>query len=163
MLDHSQVRARLRQRPPMLLLDTVREFTPPASLVATKAITGGEDCYRGVADGAGIDGFAYPAALLLESFGQAASLLWSLAELGPPEEVPLMVGLRDLAFATPARPGDLLEHHVRLRHHSGALAEFTGETRAAGRIVLTARSVLVVSRPAASLLPTTPEPVAIEG
>jgi 3-hydroxyacyl-[acyl-carrier-protein] dehydratase len=158
MLDHSQVRARLRQRPPMLLLDTVREFSPPASLVATKAITGGEDCYRHLDDGIGIAGFAYPAPLLLESFGQAVSLLWSLAGLGPPDEVPLMVGIRDLVFVTPAVPGDVLEHHVKLNHHSGALGEFTGETRAAGRTVLTVGSVLVVSRPPSSLLPTTQVP-----
>jgi 3-hydroxyacyl-[acyl-carrier-protein] dehydratase len=158
MLDHSQVRDRLRQRPPMLLLDTVREFSPTGSLVATKAITGGEDCYRHMADGTGIDGFAYPSALVLESFGQAISLLWSLAGLSPPDEVPLMVGIRDLAFATPAIPGDVLEHHVQLRHHSGALGEFTGETRAADRTVLTVGSVLVVSRPAASLLSTTQVP-----
>lgn len=157
MLDHSQVRGRLRQRAPMLLLDTVRDFTPPGSLVATKAVTGGEECYRDVADGTGINGYAYPPALLLESFGQAVSLLWSLAELGPADEIPLMVGLRDLEFAAPAVPGDVLEHHVRLQHHSGALGEFTGETRAGGRTVLFARSVLVVSRPAASLLTTATE------
>ncbi len=156
MLDHSQVRSRLRQRPPMLLLDTVREFTPPDSLVATKAITGGEDCYRDMAQGAGIDGFAYPSVLLLESFGQAVSLLWSLAELGPPDEVPLMVNIRDLVYASPAVPGDVLEHHVRLGHHSGGVGEFTGETRTAGRTVLTVGSMLVVSRPSASLLPTAP-------
>lgn len=142
----------------MLLLDTVREFSPPGSLVATKAVTGGEDCYRDMADGTGIDGFAYPPALLLESFGQAVSLLWSLAELGPPDEIPLMVGIRDLTFAAPAVPGDVLEHRVRLHHRSGALGEFTGETRAGGRTVLTVDSVLVVSRPAESLLPTTPVP-----
>ncbi|MFE7353337.1 3-hydroxyacyl-ACP dehydratase FabZ family protein [Streptomyces sp. NPDC057543] len=158
MLDHSQVRGRLRQRPPMLLLDTVREFSPPASLVATKAITGGEDCYRDMADGTGIDGFAYPSVLLLESFGQAVSLLWSLAGLGPPDEVPLMVGIRDLAYAAPAVPGDVLEHHVQLSHHSGAVGEFTGETRTADRTVLTVGSILVVSRPSSSLLPTTPAP-----
>ncbi|MGA5797191.1 3-hydroxyacyl-ACP dehydratase FabZ family protein [Streptomyces cellulosae] len=158
MLDHSQVRGRLRQRPPMLLLDTVREFSPPDSLVATKAVTGGEDWYRNMEDGTGIDGFAYPPALLLESYGQAVSLLWSLAELGPPDEIPLMVGIRDLAFAARAVPGDVLEHHVRLHHRSGALGEFTGETRAAGRTVLTVGSVLVVSRPAATLLPTPPVP-----
>jgi 3-hydroxyacyl-[acyl-carrier-protein] dehydratase len=139
----------------MLLLDTVREFSPPASLVATKAVTGGEDCYRDMEDGAGIDGFAYPSALVLESFGQAISLLWSLTGLGPPDEIPLMVGIRDLVFATPAVPGDVLEHHVQLRHHSGAVGEFTGATRTADRIVLTAGSILVVSRPAASLLSTT--------
>jgi 3-hydroxyacyl-[acyl-carrier-protein] dehydratase len=162
MLDHSQVRDWLRQRAPMLLLDTVQEYSPPDSLVATKAITGGEDCYRNLADGAGIDGYAYPSALLLESFGQAVSLLWSLAGLGPEEEIPLMVGIRELAFAAPAVPGDVLEHHVRLGHQSGALGEFTGETRAAGRTVLTVGSVLVVSRPAASLLPTTPDPTQSE-
>ncbi|MEU3934412.1 hypothetical protein AB0E85_20600 [Streptomyces sp. NPDC029044] len=158
MLDHSQVRERLRQRPPMLLLDTVREFSPPGTLVATKAVTGGEDCYRNMADGAGTDDFAYPSVLLLESFGQAVSLLWSLAGLGPAEEIPLMVGIRDLVYASPAVPGDLLEHHVELRHHSGAVGEFTGETRAAGRTVLTVASLLVVSRPAESLLTPTPHP-----
>lgn len=156
MLDHSQVRSRLRQRPPMLLLDTVREFSPPNSLVATKAITGGEDCYRDVQDGTGIDGFAYPSVLVLESFGQAVSLLWSLAGLGPPDEVPLMVGLRGLVYAAPAVPGDVLEHHVELRHRSGAVGEFTGRTRTADRSVLTVGSILVVSRPPASLLPTAP-------
>ncbi|MFI1212517.1 3-hydroxyacyl-ACP dehydratase FabZ family protein [Streptomyces sp. NPDC020802] len=158
MLDHSQVRARLRQRPPMLLLDTVRTFSPPHSLVATKAITGGEDCYRTVAEGTGIDGFAYPPVLLLESFGQAVSLLWSLAGLGPPDEIPLMVGIRDLVHAAPAVPGDVLEHHVQLSHHSGAVGEFTGQTQAAGRTVLTVGSVLVVARPSARLLPTPPAP-----
>jgi 3-hydroxyacyl-[acyl-carrier-protein] dehydratase len=142
----------------MLLLDTVREFSPPGSLVATKAITGGEDCYRDVADGMGIEAFAYPSVLLLESFGQAVSVLWSLAGLGPPEEVPLMVGVRDLVYAEPALPGDVLEHHVQLRHHSGAVGEFTGLTRTAGKTVLTVGSILVVSRPAASLLPTAPAP-----
>ncbi|MEV0276742.1 beta-hydroxyacyl-ACP dehydratase [Streptomyces sp. NPDC050610] len=142
----------------MLLLDTVREYSPPGSLVATKAVTGGEACYRDLADGTGIDGFAYPSALLLESFGQAVSLLWSLAALGQPEEIPLMVGLRDLVYAVPVVPGDVLEHHVRLNHHSGAVGEFTGETRAANRTALTVGSVLVVSRPAASLLSTTSVP-----
>lgn len=158
LLDHSQVRARLRQRPPMLLLDTVREFTPPDSLIATKAITGGEDCYQDMADGSGTDAFAYPPALLLESFGQAVSLLWSLAELGPADEIPLMVGIRGLAYAAPALPGDVLEHRVELRHRSGGVGEFTGETRAAGTSILTVGSILVVSRPAATLLPTTPAP-----
>ncbi|WP_100524840.1 3-hydroxyacyl-ACP dehydratase FabZ family protein [Mycobacteroides abscessus] len=159
MLDHSQVRSRLRQRPPMLLLDTVREFSPTGSLVATKAITGGEDCYRHMEEGVGIGGFGYPSVLLLESFGQAVSLLWSLAELGPPDEIPLMVGVRDVAFAAPAVPGDVLEHRVRLNHHSDALVEFTGETRVAGRMILRAGSLLVVSRPAASLRSGTPAPL----
>ncbi|MFF0478812.1 3-hydroxyacyl-ACP dehydratase FabZ family protein [Streptomyces sp. NPDC004284] len=156
LLDHSQVRSRLRQRPPMLLLDTVRTFSPPDALVATKAVTGGEDCYRDMAQTAGPGGFAYPSVLLLESFGQAVSLLWSLAELGPAEEVPLMVGIRGLVYGAPALPGDVLEHHVRLSHHSGGVGEFTGETRAAGRTVLTVGSMLVVSRPSSSLLPAAP-------
>ncbi|OBI17461.1 3-hydroxyacyl-ACP dehydratase FabZ family protein [Mycobacterium sp. E2497] len=158
MFDHSQVRGLLRQRPPMLLLDTVREFSPPNSLVATKAVTGGEDCYRDMEDGTGIEGFRYPSALVLESFGQAASLLWSLAELGPPDELPLMVGVRDLAFTASAIPGEVLEHHVELQHRSGALGEFSGETRAGGRTILTVGSFLVVSRPAASLLSSSPVP-----
>ncbi|WP_371600253.1 3-hydroxyacyl-ACP dehydratase FabZ family protein [Streptomyces sp. NBC_00564] len=152
MLDHSQVRALLRQRPPMLLLDTVREFSPPASLVATKAVTAAEDCYRSLEDGSGIEDFAYPLALLLESFGQAASVLWSLAGLGPAGEVPLMAGLRDLVFAAPTVPGDVLEHQVRLQRHSGTVCEFTGQTQVAGRTVLTVGSLLVVSRSATGLL-----------
>ncbi|MFB7513120.1 3-hydroxyacyl-ACP dehydratase FabZ family protein [Streptomyces sp. NPDC056144] len=142
----------------MLLLDTVREFTPPGSLVATKAVTGGEDCYREVAEGAGSGAFAYPQVLLLESFGQAVSLLWSLAGLGPAEEIPLMVGVRDLRYESAALPGDVLEHHVRLVHRSGAVNEFAGESRVGGRTVVSVGSMLVVSRPPATLLPSAPEP-----
>ncbi len=149
MLDHAQVRGLLRQRPPMILLDTVGEFSP-TSLVATKAISGSEGCYRDLADGTPLAGFAYPQALLVESFGQACSLLWTLAGLGPPDRIPLLVGVSDLAFHSSPFPGDVLEHQVRLVHSSSTACEFTGRSHVNGDTVLDVGSLLVASLPGPS-------------
>lgn len=149
MLDHARIRGLLRQRPPMILLDTVGEFSP-TSLAATKAITGSEGCYRDLADGTPLAGFAYPRALMVESFGQACSLLWTLAGLGPPDRIPLLVSVSDLAFHSPPLPGDVLEHQVRLVHSSPTACAFTGRSHVNGDTVLDVGSLLVASLPGPS-------------
>ncbi|MCX4904345.1 3-hydroxyacyl-ACP dehydratase FabZ family protein [Streptomyces sp. NBC_00878] len=133
----------------MVLLDTVGEYSP-TSLVATKAITGSESCYRDLADSTPLAGFAYPQALMVESFGQACSLLWTLAGLGPPDRIPLLVGVSDLVFHSPSLPGDVLEHQVRLVHSSETACEFTGRSHVNGDTVLSVRSLLVASLPGPS-------------
>ncbi|MEU8975757.1 beta-hydroxyacyl-ACP dehydratase [Streptomyces monashensis] len=146
MLDHAQVRGLLRQRPPMILLDTAGQVSP-GSLVATKAVTGSEGCYRDLADGTPLTGFAYPQALMVESFGQACSVLWTLAGLGPPERIPVLVSVSGLAFHSAPLPGDVLEHEVRLVHRSATACEFTGRSHVRGDTVLDVGSLLVASLP----------------
>ncbi|WP_329619128.1 hypothetical protein OG357_00260 [Streptomyces sp. NBC_01255] len=149
MLDHARIRGLLRQRPPMILLDTVGEFSP-TSLTATKAITGSEHCYQNLPDNTPLAGFAYPQALMVESFGQACSLLWTLAGLGPADRIPLLVAVNGLAFHASPLPGDVLEHQVRLVHHSSTACEFTGRSHVKGTTVLDIGSLLVASLPGPS-------------
>ncbi|WP_367140678.1 MULTISPECIES: 3-hydroxyacyl-ACP dehydratase FabZ family protein [Streptomyces] len=128
----------------MVLLDTVGEFSP-TSIVATKAVTGSEDCYRDLADGTPLPGFAYPQALMVESFGQACSLLWTLAGLGAPDRIPVLVAVSDLVFHAAPLPGDVLEHQVHLVHASRTACEFTGRSQVRGDTVLDVGSLLVAS------------------
>lgn len=156
MLDHADVRGLLRQRHPMLLLDRVIDAAPPSTIVAVKAITAAEPCYAHLDDAAGVASFEYPLALLVESFGQAVSVLWSLGRPEYRDRVPLLANVQDVVVESAAVPGDVLEHHVRLERVSGDAAVFSGHTRSAGRPVLRVGTLLVVNRPPDNLLPDHP-------
>lgn len=130
----------------MVLLDTVPHFSP-TSLTATKAITGSETCYHHLPPGTPLTGFAYPQALIIESLGQACSLLWTLARLAPPDHIPLLIALNDLTFHTPPLPGDTLHHEVHLTHSSPTACQFTGHTHTKGNTVLNTGSLLITSQP----------------
>ncbi|UWZ34773.1 beta-hydroxyacyl-ACP dehydratase [Dactylosporangium roseum] len=138
------MRGLLRQRYPMLLLDRVVAATP-RSLVAVKAVTAAEQCYANLGDEIDAGGLHYPLALLVESFGQAVSVLWALGG-GAPAGVPLLATLRDVVVGSPALPGDVLEHHVRLEHVSGRSAIFSGHTESAGRRILDIGSLMTAVR-----------------
>lgn len=155
-LDHADVRGLLRQRHPMLLLDRVTDAAPPSSLVAVKAVTAAEPCYAHLDDAAGVESFEYPLALLVESFGQAVAVLWSLGRPADHGGVPLLANVRDVLVEAAAVPGDVLEHHVRLERVSGDAATFSGHTLSAGRLLLRVGSMLVVNRPPDNLLPDHP-------
>lgn len=147
MLEQPEIRSLLRQRSPMLLLDRVVSVNPPESIVALKAVTISEPCYARLGEDLGIAAFAYPLALTIESFGQAVSILWALSGYGTENAVPLLAGLRDVVVHSSARPGDVLEHRVRLDHASAASWSFSGSTRSGDGDVLSVGSLLVVARP----------------
>jgi 3-hydroxyacyl-[acyl-carrier-protein] dehydratase len=159
MFEQADLRGLLRQRHPMLLLDRVIDVSPPSSIVAVKAVTAAEPCYAHLADAAGVVSFEYPLALLVESFGQAVAVLWTLGRSGARDGVPLLASLQDVVVEAAAVPGDLLEHHVRLERVTGDAAMFSGRTCSAGRPVLRVGSMLVVNRPPGNLLPDHPAPL----
>jgi 3-hydroxyacyl-[acyl-carrier-protein] dehydratase len=146
MLEQPDIRRLVRQRHPILLLDRVTRVDAPDSLVAVKAVTVSEPCYAHLGDTGVAEDFAYPLALLIESFGQAVSVLWALGGTDA-GAIPLLAGLRDVAAPAPVLPGDVLEHHVRLAHRSSASWTFTGTAQVAGREVLRIGALLVVARP----------------
>jgi len=156
MLEHAELRALLPQRFPMLLLDRVTEVEPGVRLTAVKAVTGCEPCYRGLSDTAPPSAYRYPPSLLLESFGQAAAVLWFLQhpELEDGEDrLPLFTSVRDLRFGDPVLPGDLVRHEVRMDHAVPGAAFVTGETRVGGRCVATVGSLMAAVRPRSELGP----------
>jgi 3-hydroxyacyl-[acyl-carrier-protein] dehydratase len=159
MLDHAGIRALLPQRYPMLLLDRVVDVAVGERLTALKAVTAAEPCYRDLPDGAGPAAFAYPASLLVESFGQAAAVLWLLSRPHEaPGRLPVFAALRDVALIGRAYPGDVLRHEVRLDQLLDRTAFGSGETWVGDRRIAMVGSLLAVVRPVSSLAPTGPEP-----
>jgi 3-hydroxyacyl-[acyl-carrier-protein] dehydratase len=140
LLDRSAIEALLPHRPPILLLDRVDEFIPGDRLVASWTVGADQPCYRGLSG-------AYPIPLVLESFAQAAGLLWLLS-LGEPagDHLLLLAGLRDCRFSSSAFPGDLLQHVVRFGHRRQDAAYGMGETWVGDRRIATMGRFLAVRR-----------------
>jgi 3-hydroxyacyl-[acyl-carrier-protein] dehydratase len=144
----------------MVLLDRViAADTARGTLVATKAVTAGELCFQGMAPGLPADRYAYPVSLLLESFGQAAAVLWRLVvaaggtTAAEPDELLMFTVARDCAIEGPVYPGDILRHEVELDNVLGANAFATGASYVGDRRVARMGSFMAVRRAAAQVLP----------
>ncbi|MBS2962345.1 hypothetical protein KGA66_04755 [Actinocrinis puniceicyclus] len=153
-----QIKRLLPHRYPMLLVDRVTAAQPGVSLTAVKAVTVNEPCYRGLSQDADHD---YPVSLLIESWCQAAGLLACLDRPNPDVlrgMVTLFGSITDLRLGRPARPGDLLEHRVRLVRAVTDAAVFEGESLLAdGCEALSVASIVIALRPAESLRERTTE------
>jgi 3-hydroxyacyl-[acyl-carrier-protein] dehydratase len=129
-VDVVAIKRLLPHRYPLLLLDRVTEVTDGNCLRAFKAVTAAEPCFAGVADDAD---HTYPHMLVLESWCQAAAVLVCLGNgTGDDPPLPVLGGLRDVALRANARPGDVLEHRVRLVRVVGANAIVEGATTVVG-------------------------------
>lgn len=146
LLDRSAIKALLPHRPPILLLDQVDEFVPGDRLVATWTISRDEPCYREQSG-------AYPVPLVLESFAQAAAVLWLLSadEQAAGDHLFLLAGLRDCRFFSAAFPGDVLRHVARFGHRRQDAAYGMGETWVGDRRIATMGRFLAVRRPRAEV------------
>ena len=148
-MDAARIRALLPQRHPLLLVDRV--LTRTGNRIETiKAITATEPCYAGLGDDATIDDYAYPASLLIESFGQSAALLWLE---GPPtaDQMLVFAGARDYVVEGHAYPGDVVRHVVHLERVVADTAFATGESWAGDRRIATVGSLIAARRPAATV------------
>jgi 3-hydroxyacyl-[acyl-carrier-protein] dehydratase len=170
MTGHRDLHGLLPHRHPTLLVDRILEESLTARgseswLVAVKAVTASEPCYAGVDEGAAASAYAYPAALILESFIQSAAALWARVaqEAGRPHEGTLFfAGARHVRMHDPVQPGDRLLHRVRLDDAVGATAFLSGTTSLADRSgvpVLTVGSLVLAVR--ALPEPTTEEPAGV--
>jgi len=66
MLNHQQIKAFNPQRYPIALLDRVVALSPGERVVAIKAVTATEACYRDIPDSSDIGALAYPLSLMTE-------------------------------------------------------------------------------------------------
>jgi 3-hydroxyacyl-[acyl-carrier-protein] dehydratase len=128
----------LPHRYPMLLLDRVTEVVPGERLVAFMAVSRNEQWYRDLPPDADERAHDYPAVLVLESWCQAAAVLG--AKSARPGQgagrMPLLGGLTDVRVYARVRPGDVVEHRVRLTRDVGEALLLEGESTVAGRLVL---------------------------
>lgn len=156
-LEYPEIRAILPHGSTMLLIDRVTRLEPGSCVEAIKAITGSEPCYGGVPADAALDRYAYPVSLLLESFGQAAALIWLVSAQTAgldPDRVLILGTVRDCRFEGRALPGDVLEHRARLDQVIGDHAFVSGETWVHGSRIASIGSMLAAMRPASGLRET---------
>ncbi len=156
-LDHAAIRGLLPHGHPMLLIDRVVALTPGVSIEGEKAISGSEPCYRYLEPAASRDRFAYPTSLLLESFGQAAAILW-LVSAGrgsvPDGSALMLAAARDCRIEGRAHPGDTLRHVARIDRILGDAVLVEGEVLVSGRRLARIGSMIAVMRPAPALRTT---------
>ncbi len=149
MNEHPGIRAVLPQRHPMLLVDRILELEPGRSIRTVKAVTATEPCYAGLPEDAATWRYHYPPALLIESFGQSAALLWLDGRAPAPDDglTLMFVGATDFAVTGAVLPGDVLIHTVRLDSVIAGTAFASGETWAGNRRVARVGTLVATRRP----------------
>ena len=125
-------------------------FRAGESIRAAKAVTLDEAPYvraRGAATGTATR--SYPTSLVVESFCQAAGILFmesGLAGYDPHRHVLLFGALAGCRVTGAAFPGDVLTHHARIVKAFSDSAVFAGEVAVGGRPVLTVDQVVMAVR-----------------
>lgn len=117
----------LPHRPPMLWIDAAGP-PPQADLVAYRLVTGQEFCFTGAPGD-------LPCSLVAESFGQAGALLWLRRAPLAESQTLMLVSLANLTFEAAVRPGETMEHYVRIDRTLGNTVFVGGETRVGRRRV----------------------------
>ncbi|WP_207129439.1 3-hydroxyacyl-ACP dehydratase FabZ family protein [Actinocatenispora comari] len=154
-----QIVARIPHRAGMLLIDRVLELVPDQHVRAVKAVSFAEPWYQRLRTPLTDDDLAYPPALLLESWNQAAAVLATAERPNTDVRRGLVMMLGSatgIRFARPVRPGELLEHRVSLVRRIGDTMIFAGDTTVGGETAMTVDSVVLAQRPAARLVDTAP-------
>ena len=150
---HHQIKALLPHRYPMLLVDAVTELRPGESIRAIKAVTFGEAAYAAISNRAAT-ALGYPTSLVIESFCQAAGILFmetSGASYARERHVLLFGALMGCRVRGAARPGDLLTHYARITKTLSDSAVFGGHVEVDGRTILTLEHVVMAVRDRAVL------------
>ncbi|MFE9564798.1 3-hydroxyacyl-ACP dehydratase FabZ family protein [Streptomyces sp. NPDC006487] len=157
-----RIKNTMPHRSPILLVDRVAEVVPGERLTAVKAVSANEPCYARIGQDAGPEAYAYPAALTLESWAQAAVLLSVWEDPNPDVlagKVELAGSINGVEFTGHVYPGELVRHEVRLVKLAGDTAILAGESFADGRPLLSVASLVVALRDVTELRPQ-PEAVA---
>jgi 3-hydroxyacyl-[acyl-carrier-protein] dehydratase len=147
--DHAYLRGLLPHRHPILMVDTVVEIQHHERIVATKAVTGSEPCYAGIAESDAPRRYAYPRSLIIESFGQSGAVLWleSIRREGRELDGSLIfAAARDVTFHREAYPGDVLRHEAELDQIVGDNAFLHGRTLIGGEVAVEYGSCIAVVR-----------------
>lgn len=122
-LEFEEVRKLLKQRFPMIMVDRVLELEPGKRVKAIKNVTGSEIQFLGHFP----DFAVMPGTLIVEAFGQSASLLFSHSTGVGMEAGNFMVlgAINDMRFLVPVLPGHtmIMEVNVLKMVPTAALVE----------------------------------------
>ena len=108
-LDHAQVMKILPHRDPMLLVDEVISLIPGKEITASFFVKEDMDMFKGHFP----DDPILPGVYTVESMAQASDILMMSMERYA-GKTPLFLGIQDVKFKAPVRPGDHLILHAVL-------------------------------------------------
>lgn len=111
-MSFEEVRALLKQRFPLLMIDNVISLVPGKAITAVKNVTGNEIQFLGHFP----DQAIMPGTLIVEAIGQAASILFSkTTEKGiAPGEYLVLGTINNMRFITPVVPGNRMEINIKV-------------------------------------------------
>ena len=144
-MNFEEVRAALKQRFPMLMVDTVISLEPGKSIRTTKNVTGNELQFLGHFP----EHAVMPGTLIVEAIGQSASILFSKTTgTGiQPGEFLVLGAINDMRFLVPVVPGNRMEMDIQvLKFIEGfalieAVATVDGTAVARGKVGFARRSL----------------------
>jgi 3-hydroxyacyl-[acyl-carrier-protein] dehydratase len=112
LMKFEEVRAALKQRFPMLMVDCVTSLEPGKSIRTTKNVTGNEIQFLGHFP----EHPVMPGTLIVEAIGQSASILFSKTTGAgmQPGEFLALGSINNMRFLAPVFPGDRLEIDVQV-------------------------------------------------
>lgn len=112
LLSFEEVRSLLKQRFPLLMIDSVVEIEPEKRIRAIKNVSGNELQFLGHFP----DHAVMPGTFIVEAIGQAASILFSkMAGAGlKPGEFLVLGTINSMRFLVPVVPGDRMEIEVKV-------------------------------------------------
>ena len=132
LMTFAEVRGLLKQRFPMLMVDTVVELVPERRIRTTKNVTGNEIQFLGHFPNNPI----FPGVLMIEGMAQTGGVLCirSRGTPGRPKAV-FFLTVDKAKFRRPVVPGDTIEYHIMKIRRRGNMWWFRGEAKVAGQIV----------------------------
>jgi len=156
-MNSMDIAAILPHREPMLLVDQVLHFVEGQELVARKRVASvAPGHYAGLQGNADTAACEYPAMLVLESWCQAGGILAASRQPSPDVlqgKVMLVTSVTNARQCAQVRPGDVIDHRVRLVRAFHDALTFAGDTtRSDGQTVLTVERMVMTMRPVVSLL-----------
>ena len=124
LMNFAEVRTLLKQRFPMIMVDAVLELVPEQRILTLKNVTGNEIQFLGHFPEHAI----MPGTLIVEAFGQSASILFSrTTSLGlRPGEFLMLGSINDMRFLAPVMPGDRMEIAVQILKMAGDITLVDG-------------------------------------
>jgi len=144
-MNFEEVRAALKQRFPMLMVDTVISLDPGKSIRTTKNVTGNELQFLGHFP----EHAVMPGTLIVEAIGQSASILFSktTGTGTQPGEFLVLGAINEMRFLVPVVPGNKMEMDIQvLKFIEGfalieAVATVEGTAVARGKLGFAKRSL----------------------
>src|SRR5580704_8652403 len=135
LMNFEEVRVALKQRFPMIMVDTVISWEPGKSIRTTKNVTGNEMQFLGHFP----EHAVMPGTLIIEAIGQSASILFAKSRDTGPGEYLVLGSVNDTRFLIPVVPGDRLEIDVRALKFMDDFALVEGVAMVDGAVVAQAK------------------------